>query len=292
MKTKMAIRDALLLNAILGGLRITDALRRRLEQLAKIIEAAALAGLSKEALHRLTVAIYDRKGVFRTDKGLFVWEQEWFAADLPRPPAKLLVGGAGSGREIVTLTAAGYQILAFDPAPQFVRHARGLAHLGSTDFIEASYEDLVFGDTMRAGKLRTAIERFGVFDAVIFGWGSFTHIMDAATRARLLERLHPLCPIGPVLLSFWVRTEPDSRLAKGRAARLGAALGRAIGPAAHQRYVAEAGDIVTSQAGFGHFFTWAEIADLAAQCGYEVHLKSQDDARRLYPHVTLRPAVR
>lgn len=149
------VRDALLLRVVMLGLRVVRSLRHRAGQLMNVVEAAALAGLSKGSLQRITVAAYDRMGTYNNETGLFGWEKEWFAADLPSPPARILIGGAGSGREIAPLEAAGYKILAFDPAPNFVRHARSLASIEAVEFVEASYENLASGAGAQAAPAAT-----------------------------------------------------------------------------------------------------------------------------------------
>ena len=93
---------------------------------------------------RLTDAIYGCKDTCGDDK-LFDWEREWLAADLPPPPAKILLGGAGSGREVLSLSAQGYEILAFDPVLRFVKNARlSIGCQPGVEFVQGSYEDIVF----------------------------------------------------------------------------------------------------------------------------------------------------
>ncbi len=47
------------------------------------------------------------------------WEQD-LVANLPAPPARVLLGGAGAGREAYALEALGYTVVAFDPAKRLV----------------------------------------------------------------------------------------------------------------------------------------------------------------------------
>jgi len=286
-----SIRELLFYKVILTGLRITEGLRHRAEQIASFIGAAALAGLSKDSLRRLTDAIYGCKDTYGDDK-LFDWEREWLAADLPPPPAKILLGGAGSGREVLSLSAQGYEILAFDPVLRFVKNARlSIGCQPGVEFVQGSYEDIVSNETPQAQKLHTAIKRFVPYDAVVLGWSSFTHIIDTATRVQLLKRLYQLCPNGPVLLSFWMRDESEPSRARGRAYRLGTAIGTIMGPNTSDRHKVETGDVITGHAGFCHSFTLEEIELCARQAGYSVSLHKPDWLVEAFPHMTLLPPL-
>src|SRR4029079_4693901 len=53
------------------------------------------------------------------------------------------------------------------------------------------------------------------FDAVVLGWGSFSHVMPRAARLALLRALRALAPKAPVLLSFALEPGPASK-GKGR----------------------------------------------------------------------------
>jgi hypothetical protein len=139
----------------------------------------------------------------------------------------------------------------------------------------------------RPGALRDALARWKRFDAIVFGWGSFTHIIGARARVDALIRALALCPAGPALLSFWIRDDRDAEQAEGRSARLGAALGRLL-RSGEAREVGP-GDLVVGHGGYCHAFTWDEFEALAAAGGYAVQRSSRDRAEASYPHLTLRP---
>src|SRR5262245_4871066 len=46
---------------------------------------------------------------------LFPWERRVIEAHFPKPPATVLIGGAGGGREALALERRGYRVVAFDP---------------------------------------------------------------------------------------------------------------------------------------------------------------------------------
>jgi hypothetical protein len=142
----------------------------------------------------------------------FDWELAWWAAALPAAPAHLLVGGAGAGREVRALLARGYRISACDPVPAAAAALAGL--LGSDAAACADHES----PHRWPGPPRV--------DAVLFGWGSLTHVLEAAGRRRALEAAAARTD-GPVLASVWTRTAfpPPT----GRAARVGEWFGLRLG---------------------------------------------------------------
>ena len=48
-------------------------------------------------------------------KGLFPFEQRAISRHFPAPPATVLIGGAGAGREALVLAQQGYRVVAFEP---------------------------------------------------------------------------------------------------------------------------------------------------------------------------------
>ena len=78
-----------------------SAVDRQWDRVRAFVEGVTLGGLSPEGLTRLTSQLYALHGAddWRVDAGLNSWEGPWFEADLPEPPARILVGGAGKGRE-------------------------------------------------------------------------------------------------------------------------------------------------------------------------------------------------
>lgn len=143
--------------------------------------------------------------------GLYAWEETWFSRNLPPPSCHVFVGGAGRGREVVALQAAGYRVDAMEPsqaAAELRRHCQGRVYRGS-------HQDLARG----AGPRPDAR-----YDAVLLGWGSLPHVLGREEREALFARLGELCPTGPILASYvpYRRDRPRSR----RAMRAGARVGR------------------------------------------------------------------
>ncbi len=125
--------------------------------------------------------------------GLFPFELR--ALELfPKPPARLLVPGAGGGREMLALLGLGYDVDGFEPVARLV--AAGRAALG----VEA-------GRLAQATMQGWAADLHGPYDAVFTGWGMWTHLVRRTDRLDALRALRRACPAGPILLSFW-REEP------------------------------------------------------------------------------------
>lgn len=167
------------------------------QQIAKTVVGQLLARALKDGeLDELTAALYEEAGPVN-ERGLFDWEAEWFAQSLPGPPASVLLGGAGYGREAVALQNRGYRIFAFDPQESAVRTCA--ERLDSIERVWcAGYEDLPTG---LEGKGPLGSLHAKRFDAVVFGWGSFGHLRHASSRKQAIECAHALTS-GPILLSY------------------------------------------------------------------------------------------
>ncbi len=279
------MRDRIVLRSLNRVLRVQAFSLRQVQRLERFLGGFALAALTPAERAKLTAAIYSARGDYKV-RGLFDWEKTWFEEDLPPPPAKILVGGAGSGREVEYLLSRGYRVLAFDPAPAFVE--RGAERYPDClGFLVGSYEDLAGTDGAANPGLDAALETEAPFDAVLLGWGSFTHASTPEVRLGALRRLKPLCPRGPVLASFWMaRGRSGDR--RGGAWKLGWRAGTRLARE-HGAVETSDGDEFRSSAGFGHYFTRSELVDLVTAAGYEMARSPGDADAGAFPHATLRP---
>lgn len=198
---------------------------------------------------------YDANQLMRSDAhnaSLYAWEQHAIDGFFPAAPATVLVGGAGAGREVRGLLERGYRVSAFDPAGALVDHGRAELHSDALlAFAVGGYEELISDEL--------ELRRHAPYDAVVLGWGSFSHVGDPAIRAALPRALRALCPSGPVLIS-WIAQKPvgPKREALRRVLR-------ASGLRHH--------DGATSyrpHQGFVHSPSEAALRALAASGGYEV----------------------
>ena len=243
--------------------RVSVAGHRALQASDGLVAGILDGALTTEQKTELGVALYDSAPHYRAAGELFDWEDRWFAERLPPAPARVLVGACGSGREVLALLAAGYEVHGFEPAGSLLALARGRA--GEATLWQDSYE--------------TWLERKDEpdYDAVLLGWGSISHVLEATTRRALIRQAAQVCPTGPILLSYWARsTSPGAARARKIGARLGARLG--AGPAL--------GDAYRPNIGFVHMFSRAELGDLGASAGRSICVEGEPSD---YPHATLLP---
>jgi hypothetical protein len=269
-----AIARTLLFSRVLDRLyRATDKGRSEL--------VTALA--SDAVLDRFNDIAYGSDRAYRPDTSsfrayLFPWEEEAIRRFFPRPPAHVLVGGAGGGREALALAGLGYRVTAFEPSPELAEALAARAHdEEGTAVYRARYEDLprLEGTSGREG---ADLETLAPVDAVIAGWGSFSHLRTPALRVAVLESL-ARSTSGPILVSFLGlfddRREPTSLLGRLRRA-LPRRRGR--GP----------GDVFSVYIGFFHRTNEREIESLANAAGLEIVHRSFDERDTNWPHVVLR----
>jgi hypothetical protein len=149
------------------------------------------------------------------------------------------------------------------------------------------YEDLSLDEA------RGALQGRAPYDAILFGWASFSHVLDQGARERAIQVLDQLCPSGPLMLSFhaWQpndrgkRPRPFERAARRVGQRLGELRGlpRADGDDGRDR------EAFLPHAGFIHRFSEEEIFALARLVQREVRWGSD---QRMCGHATLLPAAR
>jgi hypothetical protein len=135
---------------------------------------------------------------------LFNWETEVISRAFPDPEGRVLIGGAGGGREAFALAARGYQVVAFEPSVALARSMLDHPPSGvSITVLVGRYEDLpVLRDARTGAALDIAtLQRF---DAAIFGWTSFSHIRTRAARVAALRNVGELTN-GPIVVSFYAR---------------------------------------------------------------------------------------
>lgn len=204
---------------------------------------------------------------------LFAGESEWFEAYLPAPPARILVGGAGRGREVAALLEMGYDVDAFDPVHSFCADCQMLAGVGIV--VCADYGSfaraLLDGDKTSASPLTASAP----YAAVILGWTSFDFVFSSFDRERLLRAVHAIAPRGPILASFHVREQPPG----GRAVAFGHAAGQRVGRAVrHLRGLSDPPPDAELHCHLGviQWSTRQEIQAVGAIVGREVVWESRD----------------
>jgi hypothetical protein len=208
---------------------------------------------------------------------LFPWEEEAIRRFFPEPPAHVLVGGAGGGREALALTSLGYAVSAFEPSTELAGALAARAQqVGDLAVYRARYEELPHLARV-SGRKGIDLRALTPIDAVVAGWGSFSHLRTREHRIAALESLANVTP-GPILVSFLGLY--DERPPASFVGRVRRALPRREG-----RTPADAFSVYI---GFYHRTSEHEIEDLAAAAGVEIVHRSFDTRDTNWPHVVLR----
>lgn len=216
------------------------------------------------------------------ETGLHQWERKAIA-EPPFPQAgRILLGGAGGGRELIQLCRRGYDVVAFEPSEELCEGARqAISSFPNSALVRASYRDLVAVAQEHGGPLASHVLNTS-FDAVLFGWGSFNYMFTEVDRRELLCATRTIAPKAPLLLSFWmVQNAEDGRLDRLRPhiRRICKLLGA---PSARCP-----GDAFWPWAGFMHHMSQGEIAAAAGASGYRILYFRASGAS--YPHALLMP---
>jgi SAM-dependent methyltransferase len=145
------------------------------------------------------------------DEGLTADERGFYTRFL-RPGARVLLVGCGSGRDLLSLSALGFDVLGIDQSLEPVLDARRhLARRGLPGWAEA-------------GDVATA-HLTGQFDAVIFSSGAYSLLLGSRAREATLGRLRShLLPEGCVLFTYFPLRR-QSRMARWLTRTTGALCG-------------------------------------------------------------------
>ncbi len=209
--------------------------------------------------------------------GLFQWERGWFERALPEPPARLLVGGVGTGREAVSLAEQGYVVDAFEPGDKAAKICATQLRTPHRVWC-GGYEDLAHAVLDHRGPLNGKVGRS--YAAVIFGFGSLSHVLDPDHRARALRSASLIAPHGPVLVSFLL--EERARTKRSASARWGQAVGA---PIAKWRRITPSKNVYFTNVGFYHPFSPPELDALAETVGRKLRWEPDPG----FPHATFLP---
>jgi hypothetical protein len=182
-------------------------------------------------------------------RGLFDWEKRAVTNHFGGC-RRLLVLGAGGGREVLALQRLGYQVDGFESHPDLIVTANELLRAEGLD------------STVRSIAPDEAPDIETTYGGIIVGWGMYTSIQGRKRRIALLRRLraqiHPGCPI---LLSFVYR-DGTSRSHK-MSVLIANTIRRAL-----RREPAEVGDWLAPL--YVHFFTQDEITYELAEGRFDV----------------------
>jgi hypothetical protein len=235
------------LRSYLAGDRLVE---RVVDTLRGVWDGWWLGLLDDEQLALLDGAYYDGEAVYRTEahnrRGLFDWE-EHVVSEHFAPGSRVVVTGAGGGREVLALLSRGYDAQGFEPN-------QALAAFGSALTSADGHGERVTLST-RSGWP----EGVAPSDAVMLGWGSYMLVPSRSARIDLLRAASAATGgRGPVVLSYF--TLPKERRQFHVAARVATVLRRL-----RRREPPLLGDALVPN--FAHHFTRRQVAEEVAAAG-------------------------
>ena len=190
-------------------------------------------------------------------EGFMPWERELYG-QVTRPGDRILIVGAGSGRDMLPFLERGHQVVGIEPAHEPAETLRQLLASShhSAEIIEGFIEHALIP---------------GTFDLVIFSWLCYTYMHQASRRIEALKRVaHQLNPDGRIALTD-IAAEPARQ---DRAIRLTQWIARVTG----SDWVPEKNDVLKNErnsAGeraltYEHWFVPGEVEQEARGAGLRV----------------------
>jgi hypothetical protein len=217
------------------------------------VVGAGLGLLRRTDLHAIDAATTRRHDAIGRDaynrSGLFAWERAALERHFPAG-GRILLLAAGGGREVLALRQLGYAVQAYECLPELVAGANRLL---TAEGLAPDVRHLPRDETPPRDPSAPP------FDGAIVGWGAYTLVRGRRARVALLRGLGAhLAPGGPILLSFFFRTDASRYLRAVH--RIAAALRRGLG--------AEPPDLGDDlQPHFVHLFTAEQVAEEVGEAG-------------------------
>lgn len=249
---------------------------RRFDQLRSFLITSFASDGALEAYNNLAYGathVYDASTPqFRAR--LFNWEAELVERVFPEAPGRILVGGAGGGREAFELASRGFEVTAFEPSEVLARSmADRAAETGAAvEVLVGRYEDLPTLRRYGSGELVDLTGR-SPYAASMLGWSSFSHLRYRRTRVEALRRFAEVTD-GPVVASFFFR--PKELQARHPLARLSIRLG-----------LRTDGDSFTPHIGYFHLSSTDELTSEVAEAGLVVVDASYNDSDGYWPWIAV-----
>jgi hypothetical protein len=264
--TDWVVRLILLTRTVDFAFKCFDRLRSKL----------VLALASDAVLDRFNDVAYGKVQDYRPDSKsfrayLFPWEEHVIDRFLPPPPARVLVGGAGGGREVFALAKRGYEVVAFEPSQKLAETMAASCTGGMRVAVyRARYEDLPALLPVGRQGTEAYLDCMEKFDAALLGWGSFSHLKTEQRRIEVLQAFARVTG-GPVVVGF-LFFGTDGQTEPGRLSRIGKR-----GP----------GDNFSIDIGFYHEISRSEFVALSNKAGLEIVYLNTDSRDTNWPHAVV-----
>ncbi len=208
---------------------------------------------SRRFFHEVDRLCYNAWPLYRDESynqgGLMAWEaravEKYFKAG-----QRLLLAGAGGGRETLALVGMGFQVLGFECH-------EGLRSLANRLLAKQGVAAKVLhSDRDRCPKVS------GAFDGLIIGWGAYMLIQGKRRRVSFLRQLRKrAAPGAPLLLSFFFRQGDTRRF------RWSVGIANFIRKISFRKPI-ELGDGLAPN--FVHYFSHAEIEEELRLAGFRL----------------------
>ncbi|MFB3855256.1 MAG: class I SAM-dependent methyltransferase [Vicinamibacterales bacterium] len=256
---------------LLRATRVVDTAARLFDRLRSRLVVSLASDRFLHEYNDLAYGKSDRYVLSASDASLMPWEDEVVERFFPKSPARLLIGGAGGGREVFALARRGYEIVAFDPSPLMVSSMA--AQIGCQPILafRARFETLPLlesastrgrghdssDETRPASDCAvTNLSEMGRFDAALLGLTSFSHLRYENDRIKVLAEFARVTA-GPIVLSFFHAPAPGA-ISPHRSKRRG----KALAHFAAGRLPAPEGDRFSIGIGYYHTFRRDELERL------------------------------
>ena len=126
-------------------------------------------------------------------RGLSDWERAAIEDHFPSS-GRIVVTGAGGGREVLGLLGRGYDAVGYEPHPRLVQAGSALL------------ERRGHGQRLFVSRRDAFPAEVGACDAVVVGWGSYALMSGRHRRVEFLRGARASLPAGaPLLVSFFTR---------------------------------------------------------------------------------------
>jgi hypothetical protein len=181
--------------------------------------------------------------------GLFTWEHKVIDTYFNQCK-RILVGGAGGGREVLALCKLGYEVDGFECHPELAAFANKVL---KKEGLLAKVQLVPRDECPNSNKM---------YNGLIVGWGVYMHIQGKKKRITFLKNMRAkVFQQSPILVSFYYRNQ------NARYFRVTAAIANGLRWILGRSPV-ELGDSLDPN--YAHNFTEAEISEELRQGGFEI----------------------